>query len=296
MKKNILFVINPISGGKNKQRVEPLILKHLDKKLFDIEFAYSNAVDHARKLSKSAAYLGFDYVVAVGGDGTVNEVAKGIASIGSSAAIGIIPFGSGNGLARYLNIPMNVTDAIKSINTAVVTTIDSVKFNDETFFNMAGMGFDAHISHLFAMDKKRGLQGYAKMVLNEVSTYQSSMYKITVDGKVHQEDALMISFANSTQFGNNFHIAPNANARDGILDITIVKKFPLYMFPFFSFKMITKSLKESKFIKMYKGKEILVERLQDGPAHIDGEPKLYGKNIVISVQPASLRVLSPVKK
>ncbi len=293
MKKNILFVINPISGGKSKQRVEELILKYLDKNQFDVEFAYSNAIDHARKLSKSAAYLGFDYVVAVGGDGTVNEVAKGIQSVGSTAAMGIVPFGSGNGLARYLNIPMNVVKAIKSINHSVVTTLDSAKFNNETFFNMAGMGFDAHISQLFATDKKRGLQGYAKMVFKEVNSYKSQAYKITVDGVVYHEDAFMISFANSTQFGNNFHIAPKASATDGEIDIVVVKQFPLYLFPLFSLKMVTKSLGESKHVKMYRGKKIIVERLEDGPAHIDGEPKLFGKQITITMQPASLRVFSP---
>ncbi|AFD08751.1 diacylglycerol/lipid kinase family protein [Solitalea canadensis] len=293
MRKNILFVINPISGGKSKKRVEQLIIDNLDHEKYEYEMAYSNAVDHARKLSRSAVHLGFDTVAAVGGDGTVNEVAKGIMSINANAELGIIPFGSGNGLARHLRIPMDVKKAIDVLNQNTVKVIDTATLNGEPFFNMAGVGFDAHISAMFAHNKKRGLSGYVKSVFRELNNYNSDDYELTVDGKSMSKKAFMISFANSTQFGNNAHIAPLADISDGLLDVAIVKPFPFYQFPMLAWRLMSGTAHRSAFVEVIKAKEIKVIRKENGAVHLDGEPKMLNGQIDIKIRPLSLKVLVP---
>ncbi|MCO4291259.1 diacylglycerol kinase family lipid kinase [Solitalea sp. MAHUQ-68] len=296
MKKNILFVINPISGGKSKKRIEQLIIDHLDHNLYDYEMAYSNAVDHARKLSKSAVHLGFDVVVAVGGDGTVNEVARGIISLKSNAALGIIPFGSGNGLALHLGIPTNPRKAIEALNHSVEKVIDSAMLNGIPFFNTAGLGFDAHISALFANNKKRGFSGYVKAVLREFRNYKSQEYELTIDGKKYIREAFMISFANSTQFGNNAKIAPLADISDGLLDVSVVKPFVAYQFPAMMYRLMSGTAHRSSFLEIIKAKEIIVKRKENGAVHLDGEPRDLNGQIDIKIVPASMKVLVPLNK
>ncbi|UKJ07730.1 diacylglycerol/lipid kinase family protein [Solitalea lacus] len=294
MKKNILFVINPISGGKSKKRVEQLIIDHLDHSMYEYEMAYSNAVDHARKLSKSAVHLGFDVIVAVGGDGTVNEVARGILSMGASATLGIVPYGSGNGLARHLQIPMDVEKAIQILNQNEIKIIDSAVLNDIPFFNVAGMGFDAHISAMFANNKKRGLSGYIKSVFQELKNYKPVNYNLSIDGKVINRDAFMVSFANSTQFGNNAHIAPLANITDGLLDVTIVKPFASYQFPVLAWRLMNGTAHKSPYVEIIKGKEIQISRNKDEAVHLDGEPRFLAGTIDVKIVPASMKVLVPL--
>src|SRR4051812_15392154 len=155
-------------------------------------------------------------IVAVGGDGTVNEIASAI--VGSGTALGIVPYGSGNGLARFLGIPMNPNQAIQALVKGHVESIDSGTVNGQPFFNMAGMGFDAHISEVFSHGKKRGFVSYIKSSIEEISTYDEQQYHIEIDGKVYERKAFMLSIANSSQYGNNAHISPKASVQDGLLD------------------------------------------------------------------------------
>ena len=169
-KSNILFIINPISGGKDKLKIPALIDAHLDRSKFSPNFSFTEYVGHASEIAEEAANKNFDVIVAVGGDGTINEIATKVMQ--QNKVLGIIPFGSGNGLARFLKIPMNTVAAIKVINKLNVELIDTARFNDKSFFNMAGMGFDAHISSVFAGNKSRGLTGYLKLGLTEVLNYK----------------------------------------------------------------------------------------------------------------------------
>ncbi len=289
MRKNLLFVINPISGGKAKRHVPDLIDAELDHEQYDYDIAHTDDVDHARKLSKSAAYLGYDSVIAVGGDGTVNEVARGM--IGQPASLGIIPFGSGNGLARFMGIPIDAKKAIQMLNKSTIETIDSATFNDLPFFNMAGIGFDAHISMLFANLTNRGFSGYIKTTLQELSSYKPKEYRITIDGKTYERSAFMISIANSSQYGNDAHIAPHADIKDGLLDVCIVKRFPLYSFPLLAYRLMSKSAHKSDYVEIIKGKNIVIEREEAGAIHLDGEPREMGKELHINIHPLSVNIL-----
>ena len=290
-KQNILFIINPISGGKDKLKIPSLIDANLDRSKFNANFAFTEYVGHASEIAEEAAGKNFDIIVAVGGDGTINEVAGKVME--QKKILGVLPFGSGNGLARFLKIPMNTVKAIKVINNCNVTVIDTATFNDRYFFNMAGMGFDAHISSVFAGNKGRGLSGYVKLGLKEVLSYKPQTYRIAIDGMEYIRTAFVISVANSSQYGNNAHIAPAASVTDGWLDVCIVKEFPMYKLPVLAYEMLSAKTDNSKLVEIIKGKNIHISRIQEDAIHIDGEPFFMGKEIAVSVKPLSLNIIIP---
>lgn len=290
-KTNILFVINPISGGKNKAGIPALIEKRLDRTKFLTNYSFTEYAGHASEIAEEAANKSFDVIVAVGGDGTINEVASKVMKY--NKVLGIIPFGSGNGLARFLKIPLKPVDAIEIINGFNVKAIDSGLFNGKGFYNMAGIGFDAYISSVFAGDKSRGLTGYLKLGLKEVLNYKSQTYHLNIDGEEHTFKAFVISIANSSQYGNNAHIAPQASVTDGLLDICIIKEFSMLKLPKLAYEMISAATHKSNIVEIIKGKKVKITRLEEGPIHIDGEPFFMGREIEVSISPLSLNIIVP---
>jgi len=204
-----------------------------------------------------------------------------------------LPLGSGNGLARFLNIPQNLKEAILLINQLKTDVIDSAYFNNKSFFNLAGMGFDAHLSAAFSKDKKRGLTGYIKLSLKEVFNYKDELYILNIDGVEYKRKAFAITVANSSQYGNNVYIAPNASVKDGLLDVCIIKPFSLFKLPVLSYVMLKGTAETSDMIEIIKGKNIKISRAQDGPVHVDGEPLKMGKELEAKINPLSLEVIVP---
>jgi YegS/Rv2252/BmrU family lipid kinase len=290
-KSNILFIINPISGGKDKLKIPALIDANLDRSKFNPNYSVTEYVGHAAEIAEEAANKNFDIIVAVGGDGTINEIGSKV--ILQNKVLGIIPFGSGNGLARFLKIPMSPVKAIKVINELNIKQIDTATFNDKVYFNMAGMGFDAHISSIFAGHKTRGLSGYVKLGLQEMLSYKPATYTITVDGKVFTRTAFVVSIANSSQYGNNAHISPLASVSDGLLDVCVVRNFPLYKLPLLAYHMMTANTHRTDMVEIIQGKQIHISRPKEDAIHIDGEPFFMGKDIDISVKPLSLNIIVP---
>jgi len=289
LERKALFIINPISGGKKKDGVPELIEKYLDTKIFKPVIVFSDGVSHARQIAKEAVGK-FDIVVAVGGDGTVNEVASAI--VGTDTTLGIVPFGSGNGLSRFLHIPMDAKKAIRMLGNGMEITIDSARLNGRPFFNMAGMGFDAHISEVFSHTKKRGFFTYLKSSIEEVARYKPEKYHLEIDGRTFEHEAFMLSFANSSQYGNNAHIAPNASVQDGLLDICVIKPFPLWRFVEMGLRMMLKTTDKTKYVEIVRGRHIFVKRTETGPLHLDGEPGMAGTDAEIVVVPSSLKVIA----
>lgn len=290
MKKSILFIINPISGGKKKSEFPAFASTHLDLERFHTEFVYTEWPTHANDLAVEAVQSGKDIVVSVGGDGTINEVASALE--GTNTMMGIIPFGSGNGLARSLNISLNNKKAVLTLNRLNCRRIDSGVLNERKFFNIAGLGFDAHISSKFAQLKNRGLKGYVHMALKEVSSYVPDNYDLIIDGNHYQREAFMISIANSCQYGNNAYISPNAELDDGLLDVCIIKPFPLIQFPVVGYHLFNKTAHCTGYVEIIKGKNIRIIRKHEGVVHVDGEPVEMDKEIVINVKPLSLAILN----
>lgn len=289
-KKKICFIVNPVSGIGRQKVIEKLIDQLLDRTLFEYEIQYTKAAKHATELAKDAAARNFDIVVAVGGDGSVNETAKGL--IGSKTAMAIIPTGSGNGLARHLKIPIDLKKAMDVINNGAITTVDSIRFNEETFVNVAGIGFDAHIGWEFAKFGKRGFSSYLKVIMREFPKYKARKYELEIDGKTIYPEAFLISFANGSQWGNNAYIAPTADISDGVMDIAILKNFKFMSALSIGYRLFKGSLHQSAHLEIIKAKEVKVKQ-PSTIAHIDGEPIEIGNEIHIKVDSLSLNVIVP---
>ncbi len=288
---NILFIINPISGGRGKRRIPDFIDKYLNKEKFSPNFVFSEYVGHASELADEAATKNFDVIVAAGGDGTINEVATKV--LKHQKILGILPLGSGNGLARFLNISKNLRYALSIINDFKIDKIDTAEFNKKCFFNLAGMGFDAHLSAVFSKDKKRGLSGYVKLGFKEVFNYKPQIYQLDIDDKTYTRKAFAISIANSSQYGNDVYIAPNASVKDGLLDVCIIKPFPIIKLPLLGYVMLNGKAETSDMIEIIKGKNIKIIREMAGAVHVDGEPLQMGAEIEAVVKPLSLKVIVP---
>jgi diacylglycerol kinase (ATP) len=290
MKKSVCFIVNPISGVGRQKVIEKLVAEKLDKSRFEHRIVYTAGPKHAIELSRQCADNGCDIVVAVGGDGSVNEAGRGL--IGTNTALAIIPAGSGNGLARHLHIPVNLVKAIEVINHGNEISMDTVRMNGERFLGMAGIGFDAHIGWEFAKFGKRGFYSYIKVVMREYPKYKAQQYELEIDGKKYERHSFLISFANGSQYGNNAAICPGANLQDGLLDICILREFPLYAIPMLAYRLFNKKMHESKYIEIIRGKKVVVKQPAT-TAHIDGEPVEIGNVIDIEVDPLSLKVISP---
>ncbi|HXC04120.1 MAG TPA: YegS/Rv2252/BmrU family lipid kinase, partial [Bacteroidia bacterium] len=243
------------------------------------------------ELFRKALEGDYETVVAVGGDGTVNAVASALS--GTSKKLGIIPLGSGNGLARHLGIPLDPVKALHMLGTAQTKLIDTCLLNGKTFFCTAGVGFDAHIGKLFAESRKRGMETYASMTIREIFSYIPHQYRLTVDGKEYEHDAFVVAFANAAQYGGNAFIAPLADIQDGLIDISIIKPFPILKGIPMAWRLFNKTLDRSSAVILLRGKHIVLEREKTGPVHYDGEPDIMGEKLEISIIPASLRVLVP---
>ncbi|SJN43057.1 Transcription regulator [contains diacylglycerol kinase catalytic domain] [Sphingobacterium sp. JB170] len=282
-------MINPISGGKKKSAFNKQVLEVLDLEKFDPTFQITDHPNHAFELGKSAIEDGYDAVVAVGGDGTINEL--GSAILGSNMPLGIVPEGSGNGLALYLGIPLNESAAIRRINRFETVDVDTGVINGRNFFNIAGLGFDASVSDHFATENIRGPIGYLNSVINVWNKFKPSKYTLVIDGKEYTREAFMISVANSPQYGNNAYIAPQASINDGLLDVCIVHRFPIYLVPKMVFHLFTKSADQSDYVEIIPGKAITIVRDDKGPVHVDGEPVEMGETLNINIKHKSLKII-----
>jgi len=288
--KRILFIINPNSVKKNRERISLAISKGINQNLYDVEVTYTQSAGHAITLSKDAVADKVNVIVAVGGDGTVNEVASQM--INTSSTLGIVPMGSGNGLARHLGISLNIEKAIELINKQDTSVIDTGSINGKEFISIAGIGFDAFVAEKFAVGNRRGFLGYFQIVANEYLFYKPHTYRITFDdGRVVTEKALFIAFANSNQFGYNTTIAPNANIQDGLLDVCIVKKPQIYGIPMIANLLLLRMIDASPLVNIVKAKSLTIIRDHDDVVNIDGEPLYLAKDLEIKINPLSLKII-----
>ena len=280
---SILFIVNPISGSGHKESALKAIERYLDRDRFNSEICYTEYAGHGTEIAREAAARGIDIVVAVGGDGTVNEIAGAI--VGTETALAIIPCGSGNGLARHLQIPMNPVSAVKFINTGTIARLDHGTINGRPFFCTCGVGFDAFISMKFAEAGRRGPATYVEKTLVDGLRYKTETYRITLgdeEGNCHSVDAFLIACANASQYGNNAYIAPQASMRDGLLDVTVLEPFNLIEAPIVVMQLFSKSLPSNSHVKCYRTNRLRIERTAPGPAHCDGEP--FNTDAVIDIR------------
>lgn len=288
-KKKILFIMNPISGTVRKTGIPKVVEDNLDKDCFDFDLEETRYSGHAYELATDAKVQGYDAVVAVGGDGTVNEVARAI--VHSDIALGIVPCGSGNGLARHLMLPMDAAKAIKVINSYTVHDLDYGMINDIPFFCTCGMGFDAFISMKFAESGRRGPVTYIENILREGLKYRPETYEIKDENGTSLYRAFLVSCANASQYGNNAYIAPQASMSDGLLDVIIMEPFDMLEAPQISIDMFNKTLDKNSKIKTFKTKHIQIHREKPGFIHYDGEPVMTSSDVDISVKDKGIRII-----
>ena len=284
-----MFILNPISGTVKKAGIPGKIDKYLNHGLFDHTIRYTEYAGHATVIAQEACEDGMDIVVAVGGDGTINEVGKAL--VHSSTAMGILPCGSGNGLARHLMIPINIKKAIEIINQCDIRELDYGMINDNPFFCTCGMGFDAFISQKFAEGGKRGKLKYMQLVLSQGLRYKGEPYDITIGNEELHHFAYLVSCANASQYGNNAYIAPQASMSDGLLDVIIMEPFDVIEAPQISIEMFNKTLDKNSKIKTFKCKRLHIHRKQAGYIHYDGDPIMTDADVDIELKSKGIRVV-----
>lgn len=291
MKKNILFVINPRSGTSKGEHVTSLIEEFIDATVFAPEIIRTEYAGHGEEVAAEAVSKNFYAVVAVGGDGSVQEVAR--ATVGTDTLLGIIPKGSGNGLARHLSIPMESDEALKVIHGSKSKTIDVLRINEKLCVNVFGIGFDAHVANLFSKSKKRGYVTYMKLVLKQFNRFQPLELAVAADGKEINLKSFMLSLANGSQFGNNAVIAPQADITDGIIDVCSLKKFPFYVAPSLIYLLMKNRINQSRFYSMFRAKDITIRSAKNIVAHLDGEVTEFGKTVHAVVEHKALKIITP---
>ncbi len=286
--KKIAFIVNPKAGIKKNIDIAAFIKGNFSRDIFSeiILWEEKNKLDTIREKLLSE---NFSIAVAVGGDGTVNAIASIINK--TNIALGIIPLGSGNGLARSIGIPLDPALALKRLEKGAFKFIDSGLINEVPFFCTAGLGFDAHVGERFAFAPKRGFWSYVKITLAEILSYKPQEYTIEYDGKKIIRQAFGITFANASQYGNDFFIAPAARMSDGLLHLVILKPFPLIAAPFLAYKIFRKKAESSRYIETFTAKDISVTRNGEAPVHFDGEPGSMGTHVHIHLVPASLKIV-----
>ena len=291
-KKHITFIVNPISGTQEKEQIIALINEYLDIDKYTFQIIYTQYAGHAEEIAAQCAEDSHFAVVAVGGDGTVNEVARALTH--THTALGIIPCGSGNGLARHLQISMQPRKAIEAINEGILERIDYGTINRRKFFCTCGVGFDAFVSLKFAEAGKRGLNTYIEQSLNASLNYKPETYKLTIDGnetEIYQ--AFLIACGNAAQYGNNAYIAPKATLTDGLLDVTILNPFTPLDVPSLALQLFTKTIDQNSHIKTFRCKTINIRREKPGVVHYDGDPVMMGANLKVKIHHAGLHVIVP---
>ena len=294
--KNIAFIINPISGTQNKKKLPKMIQELLDKDQWLENIVFTEHAGHGETLARQFAKMGFDAVVAVGGDGTVNEVARGLRD--TETALGVIPIGSGNGFARHLNIPLRINRAIEILNHSEAIKADYGLANDKLFVTTCGTGFDALIADEFAVAGKRGLSTYVEKIIKDLMTYSPQTYHIVEKTTRGGEKALdlsqkafLVTFANANQWGNDAFIAPKASIQDGKMDICIMSSSALLVAPTLALRLFTKMIDRSLFMNTLQARDIMLYRESAAPFHLDGDPIKMEKDIHIRIVEDGLRVL-----
>jgi diacylglycerol kinase (ATP) len=291
VKRTIAFIINPKSGTDRIKSLKDLIEELFVEKYFEVKIIYTEYAGHAKIIAKELATKNFETVVAVGGDGTVNEVATGL--IGTETALGIVPKGSGNGLARACHISLKSKEALETIAKGYIKNIDVGIANNEYFLSNAGVGFDAHVTERCLNENARGIIMYIKKSVSSFINYKASKYKINIDGQEINQRAIMISVANGNEFGYGFKIAPTASLVDGMLDCIIIKPLNIFTAGRVSFYAWWGNLHKYSKVKHVKGLSVSIKSDTLNCHQIDGDFRKNNGELKIEILPKALNIIVP---
>ena len=286
-----LLIINPISGTGDKAGIRELVVRKLGAEGYRVDTRLTARSGDATTFAREASEQSYDLAIACGGDGTVNETA--VALLGSQTALGIIPCGSGNGLARHLGIEVDVTSAVETLVGGHIVDCDYGDANGRPFFCTFGVGFDAAVSEKFARSKRRGPLTYLSNTVKEYVNYQPDVYTIAANGEVLTERAFLVAVCNASQYGNNAYIAPKASMTDGLLDIIVVHYGNLLTTAFVGIDMMTGLIDKNFLIHSFRAPAATITRTHTGPVHFDGEPADMPERIEVTCRKSGIRVMAP---
>lgn len=289
--KRALLIINPISGTSHKDGLEQRVAQRLEPAGIAVAASRTGGPGDATALARDAVDRGFDIVIAAGGDGTVNETANALC--GTGVTFGIIPCGSGNGLARHLNIPIDMRASLDIIAEGRSEVCDHGRVNGKNFFCTFGLGFDATVSHKFAESKHRGKLTYISNTFKEYLSYRPDEYVISANGQVITDKAFVVAVCNASQYGNNAYIAPHASITDGLLDVTIIHYGNLLTTALVGLDLMSGSIERNMLIHAFRTSSLTIERKHEGAVHLDGEPMVMGTSIAVDCVPSSLSIFTP---
>lgn len=287
-----LFILNPMAGVGGRRDFLQLIERACAEKKVKFKILFTRSPGDARKIIQKK-FEKYDVFVAVGGDGTMNEVASALA--GTTGIMGLIPAGSGNALGRELGISMKPEKAIHQLLEGSVIKIDTGLVNGRRFMNVCGLGFDEHIASCFAKSASRGKISYFKAVMKEFFSYSAATYVVESKGSASNHTAFVLALANTAQYGNNAFIAPRATVTDGVLDFCALKPFGLLRALGLGFRLFNKSIDRSGLCTYLTTKELVINGASLN-FHVDGEPVRNSDPLHISIDPLSLNIVVPGRK
>lgn len=292
--KRISFIVNPKAGTNLQKHIRESVEKHLNHDQFEYGFKYTEHAGHARELALEALAEGYDIVTAVGGDGSINEVASAL--IGTKAILGIIPAGSGNGLAMHLGYGRDVEGAVRKLNTAQEKIIDVGLMNDRPFINLAGIGFDGLVSNMMKGSNWRGFIPYFLKSVEAGLKYTPSLCTIEMDDRVLTEKCFAITIANGPMYGYNFQIAPDARMDDGLFEVVILKDAPRWQYFAAVPATLIGKIYDAGFVEHFTTKRVRISTEGTNYTHLDGEGLVQEGDLTFEMKPKSLHILVPQQK
>jgi diacylglycerol kinase (ATP) len=288
LKKKIRFIYNPFSGTRHPKSLTKLVEERLEHAQYDAEICPTQYSGHARELSREAAEKQYYAVVAAGGDGTINEVASGL--LHSETILGVLPFGSGNGFAYHIGIRRNIHKAFEVINDGVSIRIDVGKANENVFVNVAGLGLDATVAFKTRLNHKRGFFPYFLQTIKEsIGFTYMNLYINTTEKSLNGSYAMAV-VANGSVYGYDFTVAPAASMDDGLFDVLLVKKAPVFRYAELVVRMLTKSFHKSPLVIFFRTSSITIKSESPTHFHVDGEGFTEEREVMFNILPKALKV------
>lgn len=299
--RHLVFLINPISGTRSKEKLEDAILLRCRKENVAFQILYTNAEGDYFYLKDKVKEEKITDIIICGGDGSLRDIIRPF--VFSDIHFGIVPVGSGNGLARTGGIPMSVTKALDILFTEEALPTDALLLNGLLSCHLSGLGFDAQVAHDFAKQKTRGLRTYIRQVWQNFKTIRPYSFEVTIDGKTFSEEALCVCVSNSNQFGNNFTIAPRASISDGLMDVVFFKKtnrlraalLLTRQVLYGSIRPVSEKHIQSQKVLYFQTTEMHIRNSENAPLHIDGDPKNTAQTFHIEILPSAYKLYRPAK-
>jgi diacylglycerol kinase (ATP) len=289
--KRIVFIVNPKAGTNIQRRIRESVEKNLNHRKFEYGIWHTEHSGHAAELARKAIAEGYEIVVAVGGDGSINEVASALMHTG--AVLGVVPAGSGNGLAMHLGYGRVLDKAIQKINSAAIQPMDAGLLNGRPFFNLAGVGYDGRVSNMMKDSTRRGFFPYFLKSIEAGLTHHSCECTVEMDGHTFQGKTFAITVANGPMWGYNFQVAPDARIDDGLLEVVILKDAPIWQY----FAAVPYTLKgklyDAQFVEHFTAQKVKITAAGTHFVHVDGEGYQATGELVFEMKPHALKVLVP---